>query len=153
MPALTPDERSALEKCLQALQRRKIVHKRSGKLLSQAHVTRIKKRIESVLASDETSEREAARRLKVARETVRKWKKAYSEGGLRALLRDQPRPGRPRISQETEAKVVAELKRFPSKRQYLIAKKFGISTASVSRIATRNTDFWSSLGSGRRFYA
>jgi len=62
-----------------------------------------------LLGGDGFGVRETARRLQTATATVVLWRQRFAEGGVAGVLREAPRPGRPRsISSETVAEVVRQ---------------------------------------------
>jgi DNA-binding CsgD family transcriptional regulator len=91
-------------------------------------------------ASEGISNREIGRRLRVSRPTVIEWRARFLAGGLDALLREAPRPGRPRrISMGVVDSIVrATLETVPqpagrwSVRS--MAAAYGLSPSTVRRI-------------------
>ena len=81
---------------------------------------------------------EVARRLKVARQTVGKWRSRFLEQRLDGLL-DEPRPGAPRKLDDAriEQLIVTTLNEQPRAATHwstrLLASKLGISQSTVSR--------------------
>jgi hypothetical protein len=91
-------------------------------------------------ASEGISNREIGRRLRVSRPTVIEWRARFLAGGLEGLLREAPRPGRPRrISVGVVDSIVrATLETVPqpagrwSVRS--MAAAYGLSPSTVRRI-------------------
>ena len=80
---------------------------------------------------------EIARRLGISRPTVICWRERYRSGGIEAL-RDAPRPGRPKVVDETE--ILARTLQPPPKRlgvthwsTRLLAAELGCGDATVAR--------------------
>ncbi len=83
--------------------------------------------------------REVAKRLRVAENTVCKWRKRFVEKRLDGLL-DEPRPGAPRkISDDTVERIVTTtLESTPANATHWstrdLAKRIGVSQSTVSRV-------------------
>jgi hypothetical protein len=111
---------------------------RSGDL-SRRVVTRVR----IVLAAAEgISNREIGRRLRVSRPTVIHWRARFQAGGLEWLLREAPRPGRPRrISAgvvDSIVRATLETVPHPAGRWSVrsMAAAYGVSASTVRRIWT-----------------
>ena len=95
-------------------------------------------------AAEGLANRVLARKLSTSVPTVLLWRKRYESDGIRGILEDRPRPGRPkRISEEREAAIVeATMKTTPkdatqwSVRTMAAAQK--VSSATVQRIWRRH---------------
>ncbi|HLZ41422.1 MAG TPA: IS630 family transposase [Candidatus Sulfotelmatobacter sp.] len=95
-------------------------------------------------AAEGLANRVLARKLSTSVPTVLLWRKRYERDGIRGILEDRPRPGRPkRISEERESAIVeATLKTTPkdatqwSVRTMAAAQK--VSSATVQRIWKRH---------------
>ena len=95
-------------------------------------------------AAEGLANRVLARNLSTSVPTVLLWRKRYESDGIRGILEDRPRPGRPkRISEEREAAIVeATMKTTPknatqwSVRTMAAAQK--VSSATVQRIWRRH---------------
>jgi transposase-like protein len=88
-------------------------------------------------AANGMTDAKQARELRISRNTVRKWRRAFGFGRLQAL-RDAPSSGRkPKISPETRKAIVAAC--GPDATCRSVAEQHGVSHATVSRI-------WNKLG-------
>jgi transposase len=93
-----------------------------------------------LLAGDGIENNQIARRLHSTPEKVARWRKRFVAGGIAALQKDAPRPGKPRaISERRVRKVVAmTLQQKPASATHwstrTMARSAGISEASVRRI-------------------
>ena len=95
-------------------------------------------------AAEGLANRVLARKLSTSVPTVLLWRKRYESDGIRGILEDRPRPGRPkRISEERESAIVeATIKTTPkdatqwSVRTMAAAQK--VSPATVQRIWKRH---------------
>ena len=104
----------------------------------------LKKRGQILVDLKEDSERQVAKELKVNRATVRKWKRRFQEGGVKKVLTDAPRSGRPREIKEDVRQMIKAAKQLndSSGEPWTVrsaAKEFNVSTATVSRM-------WSGVG-------
>jgi len=98
-------------------------------------------RFRIVLAAAEgLANRAIARRLEVSRPTVLTWRERFAAGGASALLRDAPRPGRPRrieparleaILRATRQTIPHAARRWSVRR---MAAAHGVSPATVQRL-------------------
>ena len=93
-----------------------------------------------LLAAEGFSNRAIARRLRVSRPTVILWRGRYVRGGAAALLREAPRPGRPRCIDAGKVDAILKAARetapVPMARWSVraMAAAYGVSPASVHRI-------------------
>jgi transposase len=75
-----------------------------------------------------------ARELKLSRNTVRKWRRVFTIGGIGAL-KDAPRSGRSRTVNNTEGKAIIAAREAGATYRS-IAEKYGVSAATVYRICS-----------------
>jgi transposase len=93
-----------------------------------------------LLAADGLENKQIARRLHSTQEKAARWRKRFLAGGITALQKDAPRPGKPRTITEQKVKKVVEmtLHRKPANATHwstrTMARAAGISEASVRRI-------------------
>jgi transposase len=93
-----------------------------------------------LLAADGLENKQIARRLHSTQEKAARWRKRFLAGGITALQKDAPRPGKPRTITEQKVKKVVEmtLHRKPANATHgsprTRARAAGISEASVRRI-------------------
>lgn len=91
-------------------------------------------------AADGLQDKEIAAELNIQPETVARWRNRFLEGGVPALQKDAPRPGRPRTIAEDKAKRIVELTTLhkPENATHWstrsMAAAAGVSDASVRRI-------------------
>ncbi len=109
--------------------------------LLRGHSARAARRARIVLlAAEGLSNRAIARALRVSRPTVILWRGRYAKGGAAALLREAPRPGRPRCIEAGKVDAILRAARetapVPMARWSVrtIAAAYGLSPASVHRI-------------------
>jgi transposase len=88
--------------------------------LSAAREARLRRRLEAVLlVAEGQTVSEAARRVRAARLSVRRWGERYLAAQDAATLADQPRHGRPRSAPRlTPRRLAAALARDPRRRGY-----------------------------------
>ena len=110
-------------------------------LRSRTAEQRVVMRTRIVLSAAEGRANQAiAQELKVSRPTVLQWRARFAQGGVEALLRDAPRPGRPRVidARKVEAVVEATLHSKPAVATHwsvrTMAEVQDISPATVQRI-------------------
>jgi transposase len=122
---LSPEQRSALER---------VARQRSLP-------ARVVERARIVLRAVEGLEnKQIAQRMGLTPEKVARWRKRFLEGGLAALAKDAPRPGRTRTISDRRVKKVLEmtLEQKPGNATHwstrTMAAAAGISEASVRRI-------------------
>jgi transposase len=90
-------------------------------------------------AADGESNSDMARRLRVSRTTVQRWRNRFVEGHCDGLL-DEPRPGRPRAvaDAQIEALITATLETTPKDATHWstrsMAEHLGMSQSTVSRV-------------------
>lgn len=94
-------------------------------------------------AADGLANRAIAERLRCSVPTVLLWRTRFSEGGIAALERDAPRPGRPPLGRQpnpapptprTDAVASEKRRARGSFTIYDVARHAGLSTATVSRV-------------------
>src|SRR2546427_10244444 len=114
-------------------------------LRSRTAEQRVVMRTRIVLSAAEGRANQAlAQELKVSRPTVLQWRARFAQGGVEALLRDAPRPGRPRVidARKVEAVVEATLHSKPAAATHwsvrTMAEVQDISPATVQRIWKAN---------------
>src|SRR6266850_4890558 len=110
-------------------------------LRSRTAEQRVVMRTRIVLSAAEGRANQAiAQELKVSRPTVLQWRARFAQGGVEALLRDAPRPGRPRVidARKVAAVVQATLHSQPAAATHwsvrTMAEVQDISPATVQRI-------------------
>jgi transposase len=122
---LSPEQRTALE----SMARQRSLPLR---VVERARVV--------LLAADGLENKQIARRLHSTQEKAARWRKRFLAGGITALQKDAPRPGKPRTITEQKVKKVVEmtLHRKPANATHwstrTMARAAGISEASVRRI-------------------
>ena len=122
---LSPEQRSALERM--ARQRSLPV-----RLVERARIV--------LLAAEGLENNQIARRMYITPEKVARWRNRFLAGGIAALEKDAPRPGKPRTITNREVKSIVEmtLHEKPSNATHwstrTMARAAGISEASVRRI-------------------
>ena len=93
-----------------------------------------------LLAADGLENKQIAQRLHSTQEKAARWRKRFLAGGITALQKDAPRPGKPRTITDQKVKKVVEmtLHRKPANATHwstrTMARAAGISEASVRRI-------------------
>ena len=93
-----------------------------------------------LLAADGLENKQIAQRLHSTQEKAARWRKRFLAGGITALQKDAPRPGKPRTITDQEVKKVVEmtLHRKPANATHwstrTMARAADISEASVRRI-------------------
>jgi transposase len=93
-----------------------------------------------LLAAEGVENRQIAARMGITPEKVARWRKRFLEGGIAALERDAPRPGRTRVITERQVKKVVDmtLHERPANATHwstrTMAAAASISEASVRRI-------------------
>jgi transposase len=99
-----------------------------------------------LLAADGLENKQIARRLHSTQEKAARWRKRFLAGGITALQKDAPRPGKPRTITEQKVKKVVEmtLHRKPANATHwstrTMARAAGISEASVRREFTEKLE-------------
>ena len=122
---LSLEQRTALERL--ARQRSK-----PARLIERARIV--------LLAADGLENKQIAKRMRMTPEKVARWRSRFLEGGIAALEKDGPRPGRTRIITDRQVKAVAKmaLEETPANATHwstrTMARAAGISEASVRRI-------------------
>ena len=122
---LSPEQRSALERM--ARQRSLPV-----RLVERARIV--------LLAAEGLENNQIARRMHITPEKVARWRNRFLAGGIAALEKDAPRPGKPRTIPTREVKKIVEmtLHEKPNNATHwstrTMARAAGISEASVRRI-------------------
>lgn len=103
--------------------------------------TRVVERARIVLhAADGLRDKEIAAELGIRPEKAARWRNRFLDGGLPALQKDAPRPGRPRTITEASVKSVVEMttRQKPENATHwstrTMAAATGVSEASVRRI-------------------
>jgi transposase len=122
---LSPEQRTALE----------------GMARQRSLPLRVVERARIVLlAADGLENKQIAQRLHSTQEKAARWRKRFLAGGITALQKDAPRPGKPRTISDQEVKKVVEmtLHRKPANATHwstrTMARAASISEASVRRI-------------------
>jgi transposase len=122
---LSPEQRTALERM--ARQRSLRV-----RLVERTRIV--------LLAAEGLENNQIARRMHITPEKVARWRSRFLAGGITALEKDAPRPGKPRTITNREVKKVVEmtLHEKPTNATHwstrTMARAVGISEASVRRI-------------------
>ena len=122
---LSPEQRTALEQ---------LARQRSApaRVVERARIV--------LLAAEGLENRQIALRMAITPEKVARWRNRFLEGGLAALQKDAPRPGRTRTITDRQVKKVVEmtLHQKPANATHwstrTMAAAAGISEASVRRI-------------------
>ncbi len=122
---LSPEQRTTLER---------LARQRSlpARVVERARIV--------LLAAEGLENRQIAARMDITPEKVARWRKRFLEGGIAALEKDAPRPGRTRIITERQVKKIVEmtLHERPTNATHwttrTMAAAAGISEASVRRI-------------------
>jgi transposase len=123
--ALNPEMRQALERMARA---RSI----PARLVERARIV--------LLAADGLQNKQIAQQMNMTPEKTARWRSRFLAGGIAALRKDAPRPGKPRTITDRQVKRVVEmtLRQKPAKATHwstrTMAASAGISEASVRRI-------------------
>ncbi len=122
---LSPEQRTALE----PMARQRLL---SVRLVERARIV--------LLAAEGLENNQIARRMHITPEKAARWRSRFLAGGITALQKDAPRPGKPRTITNREVKKVVEitLHEKPTNATHWstrsMARAAGISEASVRRI-------------------
>jgi transposase len=122
---LSPEQRTALER----MSRQRSLPVR---LVERARIV--------LLAAEGLENKQIARRMHITPEKAARWRSRFLAGGIAALEKDAPRPGKPRTITNQEVKKVVEmtLHKKPTNATHwstrTMARAAGISEASVRRI-------------------
>jgi transposase len=122
---LSLEQRTALERL--ARQRSK-----PARLIERARIV--------LLAANGLENKQIAQRMRMTPEKAARWRSRFLEGGIAALEKDAPRPGRTRIISDRQVKTVVKmtLQETPANATHwstrTMARAAGISEASVRRI-------------------
>ena len=123
--ALNPEQRQALERMARA-------RSMPARLVERARIV--------LLAADGMENKQIARRMNLTEKKTARWRSRFLAGGIAALQKDAPRPGKPRTIAEQQVKWVVEmtLHQKPANATHwstrTMARSAGISEASVRRI-------------------
>jgi transposase len=123
--ALNPEQRQALERMARA-------RSMPARLVERARIV--------LLAADGMENKQIARRMNLTEKKTARWRSRFLAGGIAALQKDAPRPGKPRTIAERQVKRVVEmtLHQKPANATHwstrTMASAAGISEASVRRI-------------------
>jgi transposase len=123
--ALNPEQRQALERMARA-------RSMSARLVERARIV--------LLAADGMENKQIARRMNLTEKKTARWRSRFLAGGIAALQKDAPRPGKPRTITDGQVKRVVEmtLHQRPTNATHwstrTMALAAGISEASVRRI-------------------
>ena len=123
--ALNPEQRQALERMARA-------RSMPARLVERARIV--------LLAADGMENKQIARRMNLTEKKTARWRSRFLAGGIAALQKDAPRPGKPRTIAEQQVKRVVEmtLHQKPVNATHwstrTMASAAGISEASVRRI-------------------
>ena len=122
---LNPEQRTALERLARA-------RSQPARVVERARIV--------LLAAAGLENKQIARRMGLMPETAARWRGRFLEGGIAALHKDAPRPGKPRTITDRQVKRVVEmtLHQKPVNATHwstrTMAQAAGISEASVRRI-------------------
>jgi len=122
---LSPEQRTALEQLAQQ-------RSAPARVVERARIV--------LLAAEGLENRQIARRMAITPEKAARWRNRFLEGGIAALQKDAPRPGRTRTITDRQVKKVVEmtLHQKPANATHwstrTMAAAAGISEASVRRI-------------------
>jgi transposase len=122
---LNPEQRAALER----VARQRSV---SARLVERTRIV--------LLAAEGLENKQIAERMSVTQEKAARWRSRFLAGGIAALEKDAPRPGKPRIITTPTVKKVVEMtlhQKPPNATHWstrTMASTAGISEASVRRI-------------------
>jgi len=123
--ALNSEQRQALERMARA-------RSMPARLVERARIV--------LLAADGMENKQIARRMNLTEKKTARWRSRFLAGGIAALQKDAPRPGKPRTIAEQQVKRVVEmtLHQKPANATHwstrTMASAAGISEASVRRI-------------------
>ena len=123
--ALNPEQRQALERMARS-------RSMPARLVERARIV--------LLAADGMENKQIARRMNLTEKKTARWRSRFLAGGIAALQKDAPRPGKPRTIAEQQVKRVVEmtLHQKPANATHwstrTMASAAGISEASVRRI-------------------
>ncbi len=123
--ALNPEQRQALERMARA-------RSMPARLVERARIV--------LLAADGLENKQIARRMNLTEKKAARWRNRFLAGGIAALQKDAPRPGKPRTIAARQVKRVVEmtLHQKPTNATHwstrTMALAAGISEASVRRI-------------------
>lgn len=123
--ALNPEQRQALERIARA-------RSMPARLVERARIV--------LLAADGMENKQIARRMNLTEKKTARWRSRFLAGGIAALQKDAPRPGKPRSITDGQVKRVVEmtLHQKPANATHwstrTMAKAAGISEATVRRI-------------------
>src|SRR5208337_5293276 len=92
--ALSPEQRQALERMARA-------RSLPARVVERARVV--------LLAADGLENKQIARRMRMTPEKAARWRSRFLEGGIAALEKDAPRPGRTRIITDRQVKAVVKM--------------------------------------------
>ena len=122
---LNPEQRQALERMARA-------RSMPARLVERARIV--------LLAADGMENKQIARRMNLTEKKTARWRRRFLAGGIAALQKDAPRPGKPRTIAEQQVKRVVEmtLHQKPVNATHwstrTMAAAAGISEATVRRI-------------------
>ena len=122
---LNPEQRTALERLARA-------RSQPARVVERARIV--------LLAAAGLENQQIARRMGIMPETAARWRGRFLEGGIAALHKDAPRPGKPRTITDRQVKRVVEmtLHQKPVNATHwstrTMAQAAGISEASVRRV-------------------
>ncbi|MFP5275655.1 MAG: IS630 family transposase [Acidobacteriota bacterium] len=123
--ALNPEQRQALERMARA-------RSMPARLVERARIV--------LLAADGIENKQIARRMNLTEKKTARWRSRFLAGGIAALQKDAPRPGKPRTIDVGQVKRVVEmtLHQKPANATHwstrTMALAAGISEATVRRI-------------------
>jgi transposase len=123
--ALNPEQRQALERMARA-------RSMPARLVERARIV--------LLAADGMENKQIARRMNLTEKKTARWRSRFLAGGIAALQKDAPRPGKPRTISDGQVKRVVEmtLHQKPANTTHwstrTMALAAGISEATVRRI-------------------
>ena len=122
---LNPEQRQALERMARA-------RSMPARLVERARIV--------LLAADGMENKQIARRMNLTEKKTARWRSRFLAGGIAALQKDAPRPGKPRTIADRQVKRVVDmtLHQKPANATHwstrTMASAAGISEASVRRI-------------------
>ena len=122
---LNPEQRQALERMARA-------RSMPARLVERARIV--------LLAADGMENKQIARRMSLTEKKTARWRSRFLAGGITALQKDAPRPGKPRTIADRQVKRVVDmtLHQKPANATHwstrTMASAAGISEASVRRI-------------------
>ena len=138
---LNPEQRTALERLARA-------RSQSARVVERARIV--------LLAAAGLENKQIARHMGIMPETAARWRGRFLEGGIAALHKDAPRPGKPRTITDRQVKRVVEmtLHQKPVNATHwstrTMAQAAGISEASVTPRLARP---WIETASGENLQA